>query len=62
MLIKSYCRITNHSIILDGDRLPDLEKHIMGQKVKEDLDHVFSSMDVDYPSFRNMDDYSKLGF
>ena len=62
MLIKSYCRITNHSIILDGDRLPDLEKHIMGQKVKEHLDHVFSSMDVDYPSFRNMDDYSKLGF
>jgi len=41
--------------------LPDLEKYMMGHNVREYLDRVFAHMDMDYPSFRKLDDYSKLG-
>jgi hypothetical protein len=62
MIIKSYCRITNHSIIVDGERLPELEKFMMGHNVGEDLDNVYAQLKVDYYNYQNMDDYSKLGF
>lgn len=62
MIIKSYCRITNHSIIIDGERLSDLEKHMLGNNVGDDLDNVYARLDVNYFNYKNMDDYSKLGF
>ena len=62
MIIKSYCRITNHSVIVDGERLSDLEKHMLGNNVGDDLDNVYARLDVNYFNYKNMDDYSKLGF
>ena len=62
MLIKSFCRITNQSIVLDRARRPELEKLMMGNHVVEDLDRIFLFLKVDFPSYKNMDDYSKLGF
>jgi len=62
MIIKSYCRITNHSIIVDGERLPELEKLMMGHNVGEDLDKVYTQLNVGYHNYDKMDDYSKLGF
>jgi len=62
MIIKSYCRITNHSVIVDGERLPELEKFMMGHNVGEDLDNVYTQLNVNYHDYNNMDDYSKLGF
>lgn len=62
MIIKSYCRITNHSVIVDGERFPELEKCMIGNNVGEDLDNVYSQLKVDYHNYPNMDDYSKLGF
>lgn len=62
MLIKSFCRITNNSIVLDRVRCPELEKHMVGNQVGEDMDRLFSSLKVDFPHYKNMDDYSKLGF
>jgi len=62
MLIKSFCRITNHTIILDRVRYPQLEKHMMGNQVGQDLDRIFSSLKVDFPRYQTMDDYRKLGF
>jgi len=62
MLIRSFCRITNHSVVLDRERCPGLEKLMMGNQVDEDLDRIFSSLKVDFPTYEKMDDYSKLGF
>jgi hypothetical protein len=61
MIIKSYCRITNHSVIVDGERLPELEKFMMGHNVGEDLNNVYTQLHVNYYNYNNMDDYSKLG-
>ena len=47
---------------MDGERLSDLEKHMLGNNVGDDLDNVYSRMDVNYHNYTNMDDYSKLGF
>ncbi|HKM31584.1 MAG: hypothetical protein GX281_02165 [Bacteroidales bacterium] len=62
MFIKSYCRITNHSIVLDGQRQETLGKFLNGHHVSEDLDNVFEQLDADYPAFFGMDEFSKLGF
>lgn len=51
MFIKSYCRITNHSIVLDGQRQETLGKFLNGHHVSEDLDNVFEQLDADYPAF-----------
>ena len=62
MFIKSYCRITNHSIVLDGQRQETLGKFLNGHHVSEDLDNVFEQLDADYPAFFGMDEFSTLGF
>jgi len=51
MLIRSFCRITNHSVVLDRERCPGLEKLMMGNQVGEDLDRIFSSLKVDFPTY-----------
>ena len=62
MLIKSYCRITNHSVIVDGERMPAMEKHMNGHDVDGDLNNVYAQMGVDYHNYKNLDTHSKLGF
>lgn len=62
MLIQSYCRITNHTIILDGERQTALEKYLQGNHVGENLNDVYEALETDYPVFHRMDDFGKLGF
>jgi len=47
---------------VDGERLPNLEKLMMGNNVGDDLDKVYTQLNVGYHDYNNMDDYSKLGF
>ena len=62
MFIKSYCRITNHTIVLDGERQTPLETCLQGNHVGENLNCVFDTLGTDYPGFYQMDDFGKLGF
>ena len=61
MRVISFCKISGHSIVLDGERQPDLEGHLQGQMLSEKFDNLFKVMHGDYPRFYRLDDYSKLG-
>jgi hypothetical protein len=61
MRVISFCKISGHSIVLDGERQPDLESHLQGQMLSEKFDNLFKVMHGDYPRFYRLDDYSKLG-
>ncbi len=61
MRVISYCKISDHSIVLDGERQKDLESHIQGQSLGEKFDNLFKATRSDYPLFYRLDDFSKLG-
>lgn len=62
MEIKSYCRITNHSIIVSGKPRPDLENILGEDVVGQCLDKVFQVMKTPYEDFSIMSPFSKLIF
>jgi len=57
--ITSYCRITDHQVILNGKKL---DIAFSGKPGTSRLTEIYRYLDAGYPKFHKMDNLSKAGF
>lgn len=57
--ITSYCRITDHQVILNGKKL---DIAFSGDTGSSRLTEIYRYLDAGYPKFHKMDNLSKAGF